>query len=139
MLISDIFLAYVSGLGFGIVSGLFQSVNILVDSMGPGTYGLHGGSSMFFVTSATLALCVILLHTFWSVIFFHGINNRSKIHLIYVILSHLFFSCITFFTRELHGLVIALSLANVILTMLFAFSTVGGSLAKLKRCVVAHQ
>lgn len=130
-------LAYVSGLGFGIISGLFQSVNILADAVGPGTMGLKNGSDMFFLTSATLALCIILLHTFWSIIFFDGIHHRNKIHLIFVVLSHLFFSITTLLnSSEIYSLTITLSIINVIVTTTLAFKTVGGTVAKLKRCVV---
>ncbi|KAG5684799.1 hypothetical protein PVAND_014012 [Polypedilum vanderplanki] len=130
-------LAYVSGLGFGIISGLFQSVNILADALGPGTMGLKSGSEMFFLTSATMALCIILLHTFWSIIFFDGIHHRNKAHLSFVILSHLFFSITTLLnSSEIYSLTIILSVINVILTMCFAFKIVGGTFEKLKRCII---
>lgn len=132
-------LAYVSGLGFGLISGLFQSVNILADAFGPGTVGLKSGNDAFFVTSATLALCIILLHTFWNVIFFIGIHQSNKVYLIFVVLSHLIFSCITLFnTFQWYGLTLTLSIANVIISMIFAFKTVGGSGQKLKRCVACQ-
>ncbi|CRK87523.1 CLUMA_CG001324, isoform A [Clunio marinus] len=115
-------LAYVSGLGFGLISGLFQSVNILADAVGPGTMGLKSGSDIFFITSATLALCIILLHTFWSVIFFDGIQNRNNIHLAYVVISHLLFSCFTLLNgNELYAVTLTASIANVLLTMSLAF------------------
>nr|KAF6385974.1 aph-1-like protein B, gamma-secretase subunit [Myotis myotis] len=44
-------LAYVSGLGFGIMSGVFSFVNTLSDSLGPGTVGIHGDSPYFFLNS----------------------------------------------------------------------------------------
>nr|XP_011751810.1 gamma-secretase subunit APH-1B isoform X2 [Macaca nemestrina] len=44
-------LAYVSGLGFGIMSGVFSFVNTLSDSLGPGTVGIHGDSPQFFLYS----------------------------------------------------------------------------------------
>ncbi|XP_057344857.1 gamma-secretase subunit APH-1B isoform X2 [Manis pentadactyla] len=44
-------LAYVSGLGFGIMSGVFSFVNTLSDSLGPGTVGIHGDSPQFFLNS----------------------------------------------------------------------------------------
>lgn len=133
-------MAYVSGLGFGIISGLFQSVNILADAIGPGTMGMTSGSNVFFITSATFALCIILLHTFWNIIFFNGLNNRNKPQIVYVLSSHLIFSCITFFNRsELYGLTLTLSVANVIVTMVYAFKILGGSVAKLKHCISCHQ
>ncbi|XP_045018019.1 gamma-secretase subunit APH-1B isoform X3 [Bubalus bubalis] len=44
-------LAYVSGLGFGIMSGVFSFVNTLSDSLGPGTVGIHGDPPQFFLYS----------------------------------------------------------------------------------------
>jgi len=132
-------LAYVSGLGFGLISGLFQSVNILADTIGPGTMGLKSGTDVFFLTSATLALCIILLHTFWSVIFFDGIQTRNNANLAYVVLSHLLFSCITLLNAsELYWLTLPLSIANVIISMTIAFRVVGGSLIKFKRFVTCQ-
>lgn len=114
-------------------------MNILADAYGPGTMGLKAGTDVFFVTSASLALCIILLHTFWSVIFFDGIRTRNRVQLAFVVLSHLFFSCVTLLNRsELYGFTITLSLANVLLSMAFAFKTVGGSLLKFKRFVMCQ-
>ncbi|XP_065414432.1 gamma-secretase subunit APH-1B isoform X2 [Chrysemys picta bellii] len=44
-------LSYVSGLGFGIMSGVFSLVNILTDSWGPGTVGIYGDSPQYFLSS----------------------------------------------------------------------------------------
>ncbi len=41
----------VSGLGFGFMSGAFSVVNILSDSLGPGTVGIHGDSQHYFISS----------------------------------------------------------------------------------------
>lgn len=41
----------VSGLGFGFMSGAFSVVNILADSVGPGTVGIHGDSQHYFLSS----------------------------------------------------------------------------------------
>lgn len=43
----------VSGLGFGFMSGAFSVVNILADSVGPGTVGIHGDSQHYFLSSGT--------------------------------------------------------------------------------------
>jgi gamma-secretase subunit APH-1 len=132
-------LAYVSGLGFGIISGLFQIVNILADAVGPGTMGMKSGSAAFFITSATFTLCIILLHTFWSIIFFIGIQNRNKINLLYVVLSHLLFSSVTLLNvSEFYGVTLTLSIANVIFTLVFAFKTVGGNVLKVKQCMTCQ-
>ncbi|KAL3252839.1 hypothetical protein MRX96_054750 [Rhipicephalus microplus] len=59
-------LSYVSGLGFGVMSGVFSLLNVLADAIGPGTVGLNGGSSCFFLTSALTTSAFVLLHTFWG-------------------------------------------------------------------------
>ena len=43
-----------SGLGYGIMSGLFAMVNVLADITGPGTPGLDGESPQFLIISGTL-------------------------------------------------------------------------------------
>lgn len=133
-------MAYVAGLGFGIISGLFQSVNVLADAIGPGTMGMTSGSDLFFITSATFALCIILLHTFWNIIFFNGLSTQNFKQIVYVISSHLIFSLITFFnSSEFYGLTLVLSVTNVIITMIYAFTILGGTVAKLKHCMSCHQ
>nr|CAH7751342.1 unnamed protein product [Callosobruchus chinensis] len=92
-------LAYVSGLGFGIMSGAFSLVNVVADAIGPGTMGLKSGNEMFFISSAAISLCFILLHTFWSVIFFNAWDNKNLVQVGYVVLSHLFASCLTLLNR----------------------------------------
>ena len=49
-----LYLISVSGLGFGIISGAFSLINVLADSTGPGTIGIHGDSGQFFITSGQL-------------------------------------------------------------------------------------
>lgn len=41
----------VSGLSFGIISGVFSVINILADALGPGVVGIHGDSPYYFLTS----------------------------------------------------------------------------------------
>lgn len=79
----------VCGLGFGMISGIFSLVNVLSDSLGPGTIGLRGGSDMFFFVSAFHTLCFILLHTFWSVVFFNALDRRNVYGVVGVLAAHL--------------------------------------------------
>ena len=46
----------VSGLGFGMMSGLFAMVNVLADITGPGTIGLYGDYKDFLVVTGTVQL-----------------------------------------------------------------------------------
>ncbi|XP_044299961.1 gamma-secretase subunit Aph-1b-like [Varanus komodoensis] len=89
-------MAYVAGLGFGLMSGAFSMINLLADSLGPGTVGIHGDSELYFLTSAFMTLAMILLHTFWGIIFFHGCETRRWWEVGAVVLAHLVVSCLTF-------------------------------------------
>ncbi|KAL0267448.1 UNVERIFIED_CONTAM: hypothetical protein PYX00_009715 [Menopon gallinae] len=93
-------LAYVAGLGFGIISGMFSLINVLADSVGPGTVGLIQGSEKFFMTSAATTLCFILLHTFWGIIFFSALDSKNYVNLAWVIVSHLLVSGLTFLNQK---------------------------------------
>lgn len=132
-------LAYVSGLGFGIISGAFSLVNVVADAVGPATMGLKQGSEMFFITSAATTLCFILLHTFWSVIFFHALDNGNKIpHLVWVVGSHMFVSCLTLLNYyELYAASLVPAYVVMLLSGLWSFTIVGGSFASFKACIVA--
>uniref|UniRef100_A0A670YWB3 Gamma-secretase subunit APH-1 n=1 Tax=Pseudonaja textilis TaxID=8673 RepID=A0A670YWB3_PSETE len=66
----------VSGLSFGITSGLFSIINILANSIGPGTVGIHGDSPCYFITSAFLTMALVFLHMFWGTIFFNTCEKR---------------------------------------------------------------
>ncbi|KAM5337898.1 gamma-secretase subunit APH-1B isoform 2-T6 [Glossophaga mutica] len=87
-------LAYVSGLGFGIMSGVFSFVNTLSDSLGPGTVGIHGDSPQFFLNSAFMTLVIILLHMFWGIVFFDGCEKKNWYTLLVVLLTHLLVSAL---------------------------------------------
>jgi len=126
-------LAFVSGLGFGLMSGAFSLINILADAIGPGTVGLKGDSHFFFLASAFTTLAFILLHTFWSVIFFKACDTRNYLLIAYVILSHLCASGLTFINID-QNYFISVPLLYVVLisTSALAFYTAGGNIANLK-------
>ena len=46
-----LFFVVVSGLGYGIISGLFAMVNVLADITGPGALGLHNDPQNFLIVS----------------------------------------------------------------------------------------
>lgn len=90
-----------SGLGFGIISGAFSLVNVLGDMTGPGTVGIKGDSQYFYLVSAMLSLCFILLHTCWSIIMYLSLTIYPKKSiklwscLLLVVFSHIFVSCLS--------------------------------------------
>lgn len=96
--------------------------------------GLISGSNIFFITSAAQTLCMILLHTFWSVIFFNAVDNSKIVHLVYVVASHLFVSALTLLNRQ--ELYLATLLPNytvLLITSVIAFRVAGGSFLTFKR------
>lgn len=122
-------LAYVAGLGFGIMSGVFSLLNVLADAVGPGTVGLHGGPPDFFLVSALTTLAFVLLHTCWGVVFFHALDHGRTTLAGLVVLFHLGASCLTLLNP--HGLQLA-SLVPIYVVLLvsatLAFHAAGGRL-----------
>merc|ERR1712018_836223 len=88
-------LAYVVGLGFGMMSGAFSLVNVLADSIGPGTVGFNGEPQDFLMVSALKGMAMILLQTLWGVITFDALDGKKWIYLAYVWVTHLLVSCLT--------------------------------------------
>ncbi|XP_055591261.1 gamma-secretase subunit Aph-1-like [Uranotaenia lowii] len=120
---------YATGLGFGIMSGVFSSIQILRASLGPATFGLKTGSSYLFVFNAAQSLCMILLHTFWNVIFFSALDTKNYFHVAYVVVSHLFVSCVTLLNSQgLVAVTLTGSYLVLLVTTVLAFRAAGGTL-----------
>lgn len=130
-------LAYVSGLGFGIMSGVFSFVNTLSDSLGPGTVGIHGDSPYFFLNSAFMTQVIILLHMFWGIIFFDGCEKKNWYPLLAVILTHLLVSALTFLNPQYEISLVSAYMITV-LTGIRAFFVAGGSRRSLKRYLLCQ-
>ncbi|XP_068409351.1 gamma-secretase subunit APH-1B isoform X1 [Eschrichtius robustus] len=130
-------LAYVSGLGFGIMSGVFSFVNTLSDSLGPGTVGIHGDPPQFFLNSAFMTLVIILLHMFWGIVFFDGCEKKKWYTLLAVLLTHLLVSALTFISPY-SGLNLVLAYTILVLTGIWAFFVSGGSCRSLKLCLLCQ-
>uniref|UniRef100_A0A7N4P9F1 Gamma-secretase subunit APH-1 n=1 Tax=Sarcophilus harrisii TaxID=9305 RepID=A0A7N4P9F1_SARHA len=125
-------MAYVSGLSFGIISGVFSVINILADALGPGVVGIHGDSPFYFLTSAFLTAALILLHTFWGIVFFDACERRRYWALGLVVGSHLLTSGLTFLNPWYEASL--LPIYAVTLSMgIWAFITAGGSLRSIQR------
>lgn len=92
---NKVLMAYVSGLGFGVMSGAFSLINVLADMTGPGTIGIFGDSPHFFITSAFTTLCFVMLHTFWGIVFCVGLDKKQYLNPSLVVLSHMLVSCLT--------------------------------------------
>ena len=57
LVVSCVVFCAVCGFGFGVISGAFSLVNVLADMTGPGTVGIMGQSSHFFITSGRVCSC----------------------------------------------------------------------------------
>ncbi|KAL5233514.1 hypothetical protein ACI65C_000924 [Semiaphis heraclei] len=136
---NKLMLSYVSGLGFGVMSGLFALINILAEVGGPGTMGLRGGYSAFCIVSSIFTAFIIFLHIFWEILFFHGLNTGNKNFILYVIISHLVVSEITLLNQYYFN---ALALCIVFIITLgsgyYAFKTAGGQLPIIDRFKNQH-
>lgn len=119
-------LAYVSGLGFGMISGAFSLVNVLADMTGPGTIGMKGDPKNFFIASAVTSLAFILLHVFWGILFFNALHRQAYLQLAYVILCHMLASCITLM-NPIYSVTIPTIWILTILSGVLAFIVAGGS------------
>ncbi|CAG5124572.1 unnamed protein product [Candidula unifasciata] len=132
-------MAYVSGLGFGVIAGAFSIINVLADMSGPGTIGIMGDSKYFFWTSAFLTLCFILLHTVWSVVFFAALDKKNYSIVACVVATHMMVSCLTLLNQrssEEHSIVylgsIIPSYVCLFVMTALAFNAAGGSFTNLK-------
>ncbi|KAM6203076.1 gamma-secretase subunit APH-1B [Rhynchocyon petersi] len=130
-------LAYVSGLGFGIMSGVFSFVNTLSDSLGPGTVGIHGDSPQFFLNSAFMTLVIILLHIFWGIVFFDGCEKKNWSTLLVVLLTHLLVSALTFI-NPYYGINLVVAYTILMAMGIWAFFVAGGSCRTLKLCLLCQ-
>ncbi|XP_078288104.1 gamma-secretase subunit APH-1A-like isoform X1 [Rhinoraja longicauda] len=126
-------MAYVSGLAFGVISGAFSVINVLSDSLGPGVVGIHGGSPYFFLTSAFFTMALVLLHTFWGIVFFDACEKGNWLVVAIVVSSHVLTSGLTFLNPwyvgslvPIYGLVVAMGT--------WAYCTAGGSAHNIWRC-----
>ena len=67
--------AYVSGMGFGVIAAVVAFANVLKLSGGPAVVGVDGGGSQFFVLSSAFgANVLVILHICWGVLMFSGLH-----------------------------------------------------------------
>lgn len=105
---------------------------IIILQVGPGTLGLRNGTEYFFVSSAAMTLCMILLNTFWSVIFFSGLDDKNYLKVGWVVFSHFFVSGISLLNKtEVYAATIAPSYLVLLATLYIAFRSAGGTCKNL--------
>ncbi|KAM6228418.1 gamma-secretase subunit Aph-1b-like [Spheniscus humboldti] len=125
-------MAYVAGVGFGLMSGAFSMINLLADTLGPGTVGIHGDSQLYFLTSAFMTMVLIFLHTFWGILFFHGCEHQHWWEITAVIVMHLAVSGLTFCNPLYMGSLVP-SYLLMATAATWAYLLSGGSAQNLQR------
>uniref|UniRef100_UPI00358FD808 gamma-secretase subunit Aph-1b-like isoform X2 n=1 Tax=Myxine glutinosa TaxID=7769 RepID=UPI00358FD808 len=125
-------MAYVAGLGFGVVSAAFSMLNLLAQASGPGAVGIHGDSQYFFITSAFMSLALVFLHTCWGVVFFGACEHRRWFSIFIVVVSHLLISVLSL-VGPLHKVCLPVAYASLLLLVVWAFNVAGVSLRGLQR------
>lgn len=123
-------MAYVAGLGFGIMSGAFSMVNMLTVTLGPGNVGIYGDPQYYFLCSAFMTMVVTLLQTFWGVLFFHGCESRQWWEILLVVITHLLVSGLTFLNPLYEGSLLP-AYAILVIVAVWAYFVSGGSLQNL--------
>uniref|UniRef100_A0A674HTL5 Gamma-secretase subunit APH-1 n=1 Tax=Taeniopygia guttata TaxID=59729 RepID=A0A674HTL5_TAEGU len=125
-------MAYVAGVGFGLMSGAFSMINLLADALGPGTVGIHGDSQLYFLTSAFMTMVLIFLHTFWGILFFHGCEHRRWWEITAVVIMHLTVSGLSFCNPLYVGSLVP-SYLLMAAAATWAYLLSGGSAQNLRR------
>ncbi|NWT45377.1 APH1A secretase, partial [Chroicocephalus maculipennis] len=123
-----------AGLSFGIISGVFSVIRGGADSIGPGIVGIHGDSPYYFITSAFLTMALVLLHTFWGVIFFDACEKRRYWCLGLVVASHLLTSGLTFLNPWGGASLVPIFIITLC-TGLWGGVTAGGSFHNVLKCL----
>lgn len=82
---------------------------------------------------------MILLHTFWSVIFFNAFDIQNYRDVAYVVLSHLLVSTLTLLNvNGMYTLTLSSSYFVTLITAIFALKVAGGSIQSVKRFVTCQ-
>ncbi|CAI2162487.1 1858_t:CDS:2 [Funneliformis geosporum] len=112
--------AFVSGLGFGFMSGLVTYITLLVSSIGPGV-----------ITSITTCI-FILLHITWMMLAFEGFScpKRKFYYIIWVVLSHLGASYVTLLNESKIGFG---CIIGILINMVILIVSAVASLMTLKK------
>lgn len=125
--ISRLSLSFVSGLGFGIISGVFSLLNLLSESFGPGSIGIDDKNQNFFLTSSIATLAFILLHTFWGVILYQSLDKKEYQKVLAVVLCHLGVSYLSLLNQNgLQAISLTITYLTLVGSACAAFLSAGG-------------
>ena len=134
--------AYVSGMGFGVIAAVVAFANILKLSGGPAVVGINNGGSEFFVLSSAFgANILVILHICWGVLVFNGLHKcydktgtaEGAFKILLSVGTHLFVSFLSLLNQE-HSTAYFLVFAHIVALGLIAYSlhTAGAKLSSLR-------
>jgi anterior pharynx defective protein 1 len=135
-------IAYVAGMGFGVIAGVVAFANVLKLSGGPAVVGVNDGGSQFFVLSSAFgANVLVILHICWGVLMFSGLHacyDKSGVlegvfKIILTFSTHLLLSLLSLLSQE-HSTAYFLVAAHVVALGLAVYSvyTVGARPSTLR-------
>jgi len=126
--------AYVGGLGFGLISGLFAILNMLVALKGPGTLGYYDEPMDFIDFYAIQTLVSILNHITFTVIVSVAFQAKSFIKIGVVIGLHMLSSCLTLlnnFPDPLPSVVLGINCSICFASCFWAFREADGQINRI--------
>ena len=113
-------MAYVSGLGFGIMSGVFSFVNTLSDSLGPGMVGIHGDPPQCFLNAAFMTLGSYCCTCSGALCVWMPVRRKKWYALLVVLLPYLLVSALSFINPR-YGLKLMSAYIILVLTGVWTF------------------
>ncbi|XP_077564736.1 gamma-secretase subunit Aph-1-like [Haemaphysalis longicornis] len=131
--------AYTAGLGFGAMSGVFSLLGPLADALGPGTTGLHGGSSRDLAAAAVTAAGFSVLHVFLALVSFSALDTHRWSMLAFAPTAHLAASAAMLFRQNGGSAFSVVALSAVLFSAsVLAFRAAGGSARNVRACFHEH-
>jgi anterior pharynx defective protein 1 len=135
-------IAYVSGMGFGVIAAVVAFANTLKLSGGPAVVGVGDGGSQFFVLSAAFgANILVILHMCWGVLMFSGLHMvydrtstaEGAFKITLTIATHLLLSSLSLLNQS-HSTAYHLVLAHLVAVCLIGYSlfSAGARLSSLR-------
>ncbi|KAJ8787180.1 hypothetical protein J1605_000523 [Eschrichtius robustus] len=118
-------MAYVSGLGFGIMSGVFSFVSTLSDSLGRGTVGIHGDPPQCFLNSAFMTLGSYCCTCSGALCVWMPVRRKKWYALLVVLLPYLLVSALSFINPR-YGLKLVSAYIILVLTGVWTFFVSAG-------------
>ncbi|VEL20964.1 unnamed protein product [Protopolystoma xenopodis] len=86
--------AYVSGIGFGLIGALIHLIDLLLALSGPGISLDLDGSTAYLLLAALDVFCFTLFQIVWSLILWISFEQLAYLQIIAVYFLHLLVACL---------------------------------------------